>query len=145
MHKKSLSISYIISTVLLLLHYSQRKCHTPEGNIVAWQDSQIFSSTKQTRTLVCYILIRRDYILPASYTDWYSPSTRTPLIWVLCIFWSKDRESATRIFLQPSRSRIWRTGKEQAFQWGDCYSELRVGYLKMHVSNCLLADWQCYL
>lgn len=36
----------------------------------------------------------------------FSSSTRTPFIWVRCIFFSKDKESATRIFLQPSRSRI---------------------------------------
>lgn len=36
----------------------------------------------------------------------YPPSTRTPFIWVRCIFFSNDNESATRIFLQPSRSRI---------------------------------------
>lgn len=36
----------------------------------------------------------------------FSSSTRTPFIWVRCIFFSNDNESATRIFLQPSRSRI---------------------------------------
>jgi len=36
----------------------------------------------------------------------YPPSTRTPFIWVRCIFFNKERESATSIFLQPSRSKI---------------------------------------
>lgn len=46
----------------------------------------------------------------------YSPSTRTPFIWVRCIFFNKERESATSIFLHPSRSKIcW--CKEHKRQW----------------------------
>lgn len=45
----------------------------------------------------------------------YPPSTRTPFIWVRCIFFNKERESATSIFLQPSRSKI--CCKEHKTQW----------------------------
>lgn len=37
----------------------------------------------------------------------HPPSTLTPLICVRCIFCSRDRESATRIFLHPSLSMIF--------------------------------------
>lgn len=59
---------------------------------------------------------KRLQILKATVFLLHSPSTRTPFIWVRCIFFSKERESATRIFLQPSLSKIcW--CKEHKIQW----------------------------
>lgn len=49
-------------------------------------------------------------------TKAHPPSTLTPLICVRCIFWSRERESATRIFLQPSLKRILETRNQTSCQ-----------------------------
>lgn len=56
----------------------------------------------------------------------YPPSTRTPFIWVRCIFFSKERESATRIFLQPSRSKICCAKNTK---YSGCWTEGHINYL----------------
>lgn len=83
------------------------KGNPPDGNIVAWHDSQMFSSENKTNTCVSTVskwLNLRCFCRNAE--KMHPPSTRTPLICVRCIFWSRERESATRIFLHPSLRRI---------------------------------------
>lgn len=109
------------------LHYDikRKKNFTenlPEGNIVAWQDSQMFSSGKKTKqaTVFTISLILFEKVLfssafARSLENVHPPSTLTPLICVRCIFCSSERESATRIFLHPSLNRIWGINQHKQF------------------------------
>ena len=85
----------------------------PEGNIVAWQDSQMFSSEKTTSSWNEYSLKQIHSSALRRSRRAHPPSTLTPLICVRCIFWSRESESATRIFLHPSLRRILETTHKQ--------------------------------
>lgn len=88
----------------------------PDGKIVAWHDSQIFSSEKKSSNNSVKRCNLKVFNVGSDCLDVRverSPLTLTPLICVRCIFCSRDRESATRIFLQPSLNRICKTREKR--------------------------------
>lgn len=103
--------SFKIQQIKMLL--SKHTENSPEGNIVAWQDSQIFSSEKTTSSWYEYSLKQIHSSALWRSRRAHPPSTLTPLICVRCIFWSRESESATRIFLHPSLRRILETTQKQ--------------------------------
>lgn len=75
------------------------RCSPLQGKHV-W-DSKVF--------FFALFLLKARHAVPIWLFPSYPPATRTPFIWVQCIFFNKDKESSTRIFLQPWQSRIYWT------------------------------------